>query len=287
MVGDRMNWDKATRKILKAAAAAIRLSVRRGEMLVWLSDGHLGNWDGADDARDNGGVTEKAVDWYIGQLAKFIIGGDFYELMEVRRPETIYAHPRWRRITLKILANLALYILGNHDPPRKMVPFLKKFDINEELIVEAAWIGAEILLFHGFQYDFFNKGGWVTRVVGWIIRHIWAHIQREIGSKLSPRTNPKLSGGIKSAETRLAKHLNRRVLTGHRHTPEIELLGAGAVFIDGGCGTGAEGVYCVEITYDTICPVLWDRDTGERRVIKTYYRRVGEDMIHGDIQVNP
>lgn len=285
-----MNYEKAKERVLKSADKAPQLSLGKNDFYVWLPDFHLGAWDSADDARKNAVLILNAVKWYVEAAAQFIVGGDFWDLIEVRKAKKIYSQIHWWRVIILVLNNLAMYIAGNHDPIRKMKKHLRKFRIPEWKVHEAVWIGPKILAFHGHYFDFWNKGGVLTTIVVFIIKWFWTALQK-LGAthepKFSPLDDNTRCDDIKEQEIQLSKDEDVVVLTGHRHRPELTLLGGNAVFVDGGSFTKDNGGTVVEISKEKMQLVFWDRRTGERRVLKTYWLEPQISLCGGTLSVGP
>ncbi|MDR3310439.1 MAG: serine/threonine protein phosphatase [Oscillospiraceae bacterium] len=281
-----------TKHISRAFRNAETLEFDDFSGIVLMSDCHRGYGGWADNFAINEDTYFAALRFYDSSGFTYIELGDGDELWENRKFSEIAAthnHVFW------LLRNMWLdgrfiMLYGNHDVEKKFKPKLMNsyYGANErrELplfpgmkVKEAVRLrhrvsGAEFLLIHGHQADFFNDGLW--KLSRFLVRYIWKSLQN-VGLK-APARGSYYDKNMDDTEERLSRWTRATgtpLIAGHTHRPRFPGPGETPYFNDGSC-VHPRCITAVEIANGAIRLVKWSHKTRSDGVLY-----VGRDTVSG------
>lgn len=196
-----------------------------------ISDLHLGIGDGADDSLHNQHIVFHILFRCLRERQHVIILGDLFDMAENTNIEKIKnAHDNIMWLLGELDSeHLLTYIRGNHDAyveekdielrthqyDGETVQFLNNTDI-----YDAVEIG-NFLLLHGHQV-MWRYASWFNRVVTWLGRHAWHHLQ--IRMCKDPSTDQQGWQEASDTDLELQKYgekVHKIIIAGHTHKCKI------------------------------------------------------------------
>jgi hypothetical protein len=199
---------------------------------VIFSDHHRGRGDGADDFRRCEQAYAAALGSYLELGHELWLLGDVEELWENRPEDVLERYDNILRLEREFGPRLVRFF-GNHDMAwrhagtraKYLDRWLRRAPVHESMTLVLTHEGrplARLFLVHGHQGTFDSGNLLVVPFSRFVVRFVWATLQRAIGfASTSPATDAVLRGKHDRAMERWAdKHPERIVLVaGHTHRP--------------------------------------------------------------------
>lgn len=172
------------------------------EPIYFISDLHINDGSSYDNFKQNSSNFLTFSDPLVSPL--FVVG-DAHDLWESKEGKILSFTPACQ--VTEVLQAKAKLIKGNHDS--KGISFLSYYPDGVHLVNGAGETIAYV--FHGHQIDFWNKGGFVSNIVSWIVGHVWTKFDK------SPASNKNLADRLDVALYRFATETKTRIVCGHTH----------------------------------------------------------------------
>jgi UDP-2,3-diacylglucosamine pyrophosphatase LpxH len=237
-IARRLPQNAYSNRIAKGLDAAYRAAeprppVELGELrAVVFSDHHRGKGDGADDFRRCEEAYAAALGWYLEKDYELWLLGDVEELWENRPVDVMKRYENVLALEGQFGERLWRFY-GNHDmawqhdrnADKDLVPHVPGTRVREALQVVITDDGqplAKLFLVHGHQGTIDSGNLLVAPFSRFVVRHVWAALQRARGfANTSPANDAVLRGKHDRAMASWAdRHPERIVLVaGHTHRP--------------------------------------------------------------------
>jgi hypothetical protein len=210
-----------------------RREVEIGDLrAVVFSDHHRGRGDGADDFARCERAYAAALGWYLEEGYELWLLGDVEELWENRTEKVLERYGDILRLEREFGPRLVRFF-GNHDMAWRddgtrathLERWLRGAPVHESMTLVLKQDGVKracVFILHGHQGTFDSGNLLVLPFSRFVVRFVWARLQRAIGfASTSPATDGDLRGKHDRAMERWAdRHPERLILVaGHTHRP--------------------------------------------------------------------
>ncbi|MCL1790673.1 MAG: metallophosphoesterase [Peptococcaceae bacterium] len=285
------------KKISDAFVGAPEVFVDDSSRIVFMSDIHRGDSNGADAFYPQRNIFMVALKYYDSEGFTYVELGDSDELWENRHFSDIRETYGSIFEMLASMHEAGRYysVIGNHDIVKKEPKWPEenmtagKADRAAELfrglffpqgiVFKNPAKGWKIHALHGHQADRFNSDFW--RIGRFLVRYIWRPLTL-IGVKdpLSASSNKRKRGVIEWELAYWAQKHKTMIVAGHTHRVAFPNPGAPLYFNDG-CCVRHEVLTAIEIMNGEIALVRWGIKSNEEGFLY-----VSREEIHGPVALD-